>query len=349
MVASGATRSVATVFGGSGFIGRYVVKRLAAQGYVVRVAVRDPESGAVPQADGRRGPGGAALCLGRRTRRPWPARWRVPRSWSAWPASWPSGGGAISSGCRTRAPRTSPATPPPPGSRGWSMSRRSAPIRPARAATRPARARASRRSGRRIPTAAILRPSVVFGPEDAFFNRFAGMAQLLPFMPVISGETRFQPVYVGDVADAVMASLARPDAAGAIFELGGPRVWSFRELLAYILTETHRRRRMVTIPMGLARIQASRLGAAARTDADARPAAAACPRQRRLPRTARTGRAGHRADPDRAGRAAIPAPLPSWRRQARGAAGGAKRDHIGPFPVGAEPPIPREARAMAPE
>ena len=83
--------------------------------------------------------------------------------------------------------------------------------------------------------ATILRPSLVFGPEDQLFNRFASMARLLPFMPVICGDTRFQPVYVGDVADAVMAALARPDAAGAVYELGGPRVWQFRELLAYIL------------------------------------------------------------------------------------------------------------------
>ena len=83
--------------------------------------------------------------------------------------------------------------------------------------------------------ATILRPSLVFGPEDQLFNRFAAMARLLPVMPVICGDTRFQPVYVGDVADAVMAALARPDAAGAVYELGGPRVWQFRELLAYIL------------------------------------------------------------------------------------------------------------------
>ena len=75
----------------------------------------------------------------------------------------------------------------------------------------------------------------MFGPEDQLFNRFAAMARLMPFMPVICGDTRFQPVYVGDVADAVMAALARPDAAGAVYELGGPRVWQFRELLAYIL------------------------------------------------------------------------------------------------------------------
>jgi hypothetical protein len=82
------------------------------------------------------------------------------------------------------------------------------------------------------------------------------MARLLPFMPVICGDTKFQPVYVGDVADAVMAALARPDAAGAVYELGGPHVFSFRELLAYVLKETGRKRPMVNVPMGLARLQA---------------------------------------------------------------------------------------------
>jgi NADH dehydrogenase len=96
----------------------------------------------------------------------------------------------------------------------------------------------------------------VFGPEDHLFNRFAGMARLMPFMPVVCGDTRFQPVYVGDVADAVMAALTRPDAAGATYELGGPRVWSMREILAYVLKQTGRHRRLVNIPMGVARFQA---------------------------------------------------------------------------------------------
>jgi NADH dehydrogenase len=97
---------------------------------------------------------------------------------------------------------------------------------------------------------------VVFGPEDALFNRFATMARLLWVMPEIAGATRFQPVYVGDVADAVMAGL-RADAPGATFELGGPRVLTMRELLAYVLTETGRHRRLMSVPMWLARWQAA--------------------------------------------------------------------------------------------
>jgi uncharacterized protein YbjT (DUF2867 family) len=108
-----------------------------------------------------------------------------------------------------------------------------------------------------FPEATILRPSLVFGIEDNFFNRFAEIARLAPFMPVISGDTRMQPVFVGDVADAVMAVLASPSAARKIFELGGPRVWTFREILGYILKQTRRHKKLLDIPMGIARFQAS--------------------------------------------------------------------------------------------
>jgi NADH dehydrogenase len=107
-----------------------------------------------------------------------------------------------------------------------------------------------------FPAATLLRPSVVFGPEDRFFNRFGAMAQMLPVMPVIAGATRLQPVYVGDVADAAMAALASPGAAGRTFELGGPAVFTFRELLAWILEATGRRRPLVEVPAALARLQA---------------------------------------------------------------------------------------------
>jgi NADH dehydrogenase len=106
-----------------------------------------------------------------------------------------------------------------------------------------------------FPAATILRPSVVFGPEDDFFNRFAAMARL-PFMPVVSGATRFQPVFVGDVADAVAAVLAQPEARGKTYELGGPRVMTMREVLRFILETTRRRKPMLDMPMGFMRFQA---------------------------------------------------------------------------------------------
>ena len=106
-----------------------------------------------------------------------------------------------------------------------------------------------------IPTARILRPSIVFGPEDAFFNRFAQMATVSPALPLIGGgKTRFQPVYVDDVSDAVCAALESPTTAGKTFELGGPGIYSFRELLELMLAEIGRRRILVPLPFSLAPI-----------------------------------------------------------------------------------------------
>lgn len=108
-----------------------------------------------------------------------------------------------------------------------------------------------------FPAAVILRPSIVFGPEDQFFNRFAQMACISPFLPLVGGgATKFQPVYVGDVAAAVMAGLERAETAGRTFELGGPKVYSFKELLQYLLKELGRKRLLLPLPDGIARLQA---------------------------------------------------------------------------------------------
>jgi uncharacterized protein YbjT (DUF2867 family) len=108
-----------------------------------------------------------------------------------------------------------------------------------------------------FPTATILRPSVVFGPEDHFFNRFAAMAMFSPALPLIgAGETRFQPVYVGDVADAVVTCLEDPATAGRVYELGGPKIYTFREVLELVLSEIRRKRRFVDLPFGFAAFQA---------------------------------------------------------------------------------------------
>ena len=108
-----------------------------------------------------------------------------------------------------------------------------------------------------FPTVTILRPSVVFGPEDQFFNRFASMATISPVLPLIGGgETRFQPVYVGDVADAVVKCLEDPATAGRVYELGGPKIYSFREVLELVQGEIRRKRRFVDLPFGLAAFQA---------------------------------------------------------------------------------------------
>lgn len=250
-----ATRSLATVFGGSGFIGRYIVKRLAAKGFVVRVAVRDPERalflkpmGAVGQvvplhasltnqATVHRAVEGADLVVNT------VGILTEPRS-GDFQRIHAEGAGLVARIAATAGVAR--------------LAHISAIGADPRAASRYAATKGIGEAMLReaFPAATILRPSLVFGPEDALFNRFAALARLLPIIPVICGDTRFQPVYVGDVADAVMAALVRPDAAGAVYELGGPRIWRFRELLAYILQETGRKRRMVDVPIGIARFQA---------------------------------------------------------------------------------------------
>jgi uncharacterized protein YbjT (DUF2867 family) len=112
-----------------------------------------------------------------------------------------------------------------------------------------------------FPGATILRPSIVFGPEDSFFNRFATLARYLPALPLIGGgHTRFQPVYVGDIADAAMAALERMDAPGRTYEVGGPEARSFRELMEFMLREIDRRRALISIPFALASLEATFLG-----------------------------------------------------------------------------------------
>jgi len=108
-----------------------------------------------------------------------------------------------------------------------------------------------------FPEATILRPSVVFGPEDSLFNRFAWMASASPFLPLIGGgHTKFQPVYVGDIAEAVVRVLDNPHWAGKSFELGGPEVMTFREVLELICQITHRHRVLMPVPFALASLQA---------------------------------------------------------------------------------------------
>jgi NADH dehydrogenase len=109
-----------------------------------------------------------------------------------------------------------------------------------------------------VPSATILRPSIVFGPEDEFFNKFAAIARIAPALPLIGGgHTRFQPVFVGDVASAVVAAIEGRAGEGKIYELGGPQVQSFKELMQFVLATIERKRMLVPIPFALARIQAA--------------------------------------------------------------------------------------------
>jgi uncharacterized protein YbjT (DUF2867 family) len=251
-----ATRHVATVFGGSGFIGRYVVKRLAHQGYIVRVAVRDPESALFLKPMGAVGqvvPLYASVMNEATVHRAIAGAEVVINLVGALTESRTASFQAVHTEGAERIARIAAATGV---GRLIQMSAIGAdPNSPSRYAATKGNAEQAVLAA--FPTATILRPSVVFGLEDKFFNRFAEIARLSPFMPVISGDTKMQPVFVSDVADAVMAALALPATQGKIYQLGGPSVWTFRELLAFILKQTRRDKKLVNIPMGIARIQAS--------------------------------------------------------------------------------------------
>lgn len=248
-----ATRGVATVFGGSGFIGRYVVRRLARQGWMVRVAVRDPEAALFLKTAGTVG-------------QIVPIYANVTDDTSVAAAMAGAdvvinlvgilaelGGAGFQSIHAEGAGRVAAAAAAAGVGRFVHMSAIGAdPGSPSRYAQTKAAGEAAVRAA--FPAASIVRPSVVFGPEDSFFNRFAAIARIAPFMPVIAGATKLQPVYVGDVADAIVAAIARP---GETFELGGPRAWSMRDLLAYILRETGRPKSLIAVPMCIARLQAA--------------------------------------------------------------------------------------------
>lgn len=251
-------RKVATVFGGAGFIGRYIVRRLAKQDYVVRVVTRQPDRARFLMTQGRVGqivPIAASVAEDEALARA------------------VAGAGVVVNLIgilhERRAGDFGRIQGETPGRIGAAAAaagvRRMVHLSAIGAdAASPSLYARSKAEGERtlrgaFPGATILRPSVVFGPEDQFFNRFAAMAQAMPFMPVVSGTTRFQPVYVGDVADAAMAALTRPEAAGQTYELGGPRVMTMREVLRFVLDTTRRRRRLVEMPMGLMRLQAGLL------------------------------------------------------------------------------------------
>ena len=250
---------VVTVFGGSGFIGRYVVQRLAEQGAIIRVPTRRPEQalflkplGAVgqinlepwnPAGDGEAarllvGADAAVSMIGILFE-------RRGGDFDRLQARLPGEIGAAATRERLERVVHISAIGADAGSTA------------AYARTKAAGEAALTAS---FPQATILRPSIVFGPEDGFFNRFARMSQLSPALPLIGGgHSRFQPVYVGDVADAVLAALTQPATAGHIYELGGPATYSFRELLEYLLKVTGRRRLLVNLPFGIAALQAKLL------------------------------------------------------------------------------------------
>jgi len=249
----------ATIFGGSGFIGRQIVKRLAQRGIVVRAAVRDPEDALFLKPMGQVGqiaPVGADI--------------RSEKAVTAAVAGVDLVINAVSLGVQTRRNRF--ADVHVQGAKRVARLAAAAGVKRlihisgigsdpnSDSAYIAARGHGERVVREAFPTATLLKPSVVFGPGDYFFSTFAAMARLSPALPLFGGGTaRVQPVYVGDVADAVVAALGRPETAGRTYELGGPAIYSFKELLAYLLRVTGRRRLLVNLPFGLASLQAKLL------------------------------------------------------------------------------------------
>jgi NADH dehydrogenase len=109
------------------------------------------------------------------------------------------------------------------------------------------------------PDAVIVRPSILFGQGDSFFNRFAGLARALPVLPIAGAETRFQPVYAGDVAEAIARAVDGHVQGGRAYEFGGPEIRTLRQLVEYVLQVTERKRVIVALPEGAARLQARAL------------------------------------------------------------------------------------------
>lgn len=245
-----------TVFGGSGFIGRHVVRALARRGYRVRVAVRQPELAFFLQPLGNVGQIHAVQ-----------ANLRYPASIAAavqgadavvnlvgiltedgkqrFDAVQAQGAAAVA-----KAAKLAGIT------RFVQMSAIGADNNSDSVYAR-TKAEGEQAVLAAIPSAVILRPSIVFGPEDSFFNRFAALARIAPALPLVGGgETQFQPVFVGDVAEAVARGVDGALKGGTIYELGGPQVATFRQLLSFVCETTGRKRALVPLPFGVARLQA---------------------------------------------------------------------------------------------
>jgi uncharacterized protein YbjT (DUF2867 family) len=248
--------TLVTVFGGSGFLGRHVVRALARQGYRIRVAVRRPDLAGHLQPLGRVGQI-AAVQANVRHRPSVAAAVRgsdivinlVGILFEAGRQRFEAVHGLGAEAVALAA-----------SANGARMVHVSAIGADANSTAAYARSKAL---GEKLvlaaaPGATILRPSILFGPNDAFFNRFAAMARLSPVLPLIGGgHTRLQPVFAGDVGAAVAEVVAGERRGGNIYELGGPEVFTFRELMEFVLATIERRRLLLPLPFGIARLQAA--------------------------------------------------------------------------------------------
>jgi uncharacterized protein YbjT (DUF2867 family) len=247
--------TLVTIFGGSGFIGRNVVRALCKRDYRLRVAVRRPELAGHLQPLGKVGQI-HAVQANLRYRASVEAAMRdshvainlvgilAEGGAQRFDAVQGEGAGAVA--------RAAAAV-------GARMVHVSAIGADADSPSRYARSKAAGEAAvfSAEPAATIMRPSIVFGPEDQFTNRFAGLARMSPMLPLIGGgATKMQPVYVGDVATAIADAVDGKTKAGATYELGGPEVLTMREIMDIILATIDRRRTLVSLPFGLAKLQA---------------------------------------------------------------------------------------------
>lgn len=243
-----------TVLGGGGFVGRYVVQRLLARGARVRIAQRNPRAatflkplGGLGQtqfvaADVRDAASIARAVAGS------DAVINLVGAFGDMQAVQADGAGHVAAAAAAAGVLRTLVHVSAIGADRDSLSAYGRSKGDGEAAVRAA-----------FPRAAILRPSIVFGREDQFINRFAAMMRVSPVIPVIAPATKFQPVYVGDVADAVVAALA-PAAAGQLHELGGPQVLTMSALLRWIADATGRSPLFVDVPDFVASALASGLG-----------------------------------------------------------------------------------------
>lgn len=244
-----------TIFGGSGFLGRYVVTALARQGARIRVAVRRPDEAlylkplgsvgqiVVSQAN-LRAPASVAAAVAGADAVINLVGILFERSKQNFEAVHAQGAGLVAEAARKAGAK-----------RLIHISALGADMESPSAYAR-SKAEGEARVRENFPGATIFRPSVVFGPEDRFFNLFASLARISPVLPLIGGgATRFQPVYVGDVAAAIEAALADPTTAGKIFELGGPDIYSFADILRLVVRETGRWCLLVPVPFAAAKLE----------------------------------------------------------------------------------------------
>lgn len=263
MAAGGAKPAdqIVTIIGGSGFIGRHVVRALARRGYRIRVAVRRPDLAVHLQPLGTVGQIHAVQANIRNAA-------SIERAVAGSDVVINLVGILYETGKQTfdtvqgEGPRLVAKAARAAGARRFIQM--SAIGADAGGDADYARTKASGEQGAlgAFPDTIILRPSIVFGPEDDFFNRFAGLSRIAPALPLIGGgHTRFQPVFVGDVAEAVARAVDGDLTPGTVYELGGPDIETFKQLLQRMLDVIGRKRLLVSLPMPIARMQATVLGA----------------------------------------------------------------------------------------